>query len=149
MPDGDYAIITDMEPEAPVPRLNPEQAPVQYGQTVERGPLPQALELGGIETGAERREQVGDVARNTTPVAPTPVLPSVVPATTVDEPVAVADDHPTVAADEDLIEKEWVDKAKKIITETRDDPHAREKKVSQLQADYLKKRYGKELGATD
>jgi hypothetical protein len=57
------------------------------------------------------------------------------------------DDMPLVANDDDLIEKEWVDKAKKIIVQTKDDPYRREQEVGKLQADYLRKRYGKELGA--
>jgi hypothetical protein len=61
----------------------------------------------------------------------------------------VHDDTPLLAADEDLIEKEWVDKAKKIILETKDDPYAREAAVTRLQADYLRKRYGKELNSAD
>jgi hypothetical protein len=48
-----------------------------------------------------------------------------------------------VAADEDLIEKEWVEKAKKVIADTKHDPHLQGEAVSRLQADYLKKRYGK------
>lgn len=60
----------------------------------------------------------------------------------------VSDDLPAIAGDEDLIEKEWVDKAKQIISQTRDDPARREKEVGRLQADYLKKRYGKQLGAS-
>ena len=72
---------------------------------------------------------------------PTPVL--------ADVPLAdfsVANDTPIVAGDDDLIEKEWVEKAKKIVTETRDNPYGREHAVSQLQKDYLMKRYGRELG---
>jgi len=57
--------------------------------------------------------------------------------------------NPAVANDDDLIEKEWVDKAKKIVAETRDDPHLQDEKVNKLQADYLKKRFGRELGATE
>lgn len=53
---------------------------------------------------------------------------------------------PLVAADEDLIEKEWVDKAKKIIAETKDDPHRREAEVSKLQIEYVRKRYGRIIG---
>jgi Txe/YoeB family toxin of Txe-Axe toxin-antitoxin module len=55
----------------------------------------------------------------------------------------VVDDNPHVAADEDLIEKEWVEKAKRVISETKNDPYAQEQAVSRLQADYLNKRYGK------
>lgn len=57
----------------------------------------------------------------------------------------VVDDNPPVAADQDLIESVWVDKAKRIVRETKGDPYLQETKVSQLQADYLKKRYGKDV----
>ena len=57
-----------------------------------------------------------------------------------------SDDTPLVAADEDLIEKEWVDKVKKIIILTKDDPYERSRVITQLQIDYLKKRYNKTLG---
>lgn len=70
-----------------------------------------------------------------------------VPATPVTQDATSA--NPTIAADDDLIEKEWVDKAKKIIAETKDDPYRREQEVTKLQADYLRKRYGKELGVSD
>ena len=52
----------------------------------------------------------------------------------------------TAIVNEDLIEKEWVEKLKKIITLTRDDPYERSRVIAQLQADYLKKRYNKVLG---
>jgi hypothetical protein len=51
---------------------------------------------------------------------------------------------PTVADDVDVIEKVWVDKAKTIVKQTKDDPYTQEKQVSSLQEDYQKKRYGKE-----
>jgi hypothetical protein len=60
------------------------------------------------------------------------------------QPVADGkDDTPLLAADDDLIEKEWVEKAKKVIEETKHDPHMQEQAVSRLQADYLQKRYNK------
>jgi hypothetical protein len=79
---------------------------------------------------------------------PPPVsLPVPSPVTLTDDAVQV-DDLPVVANDDDLIEKEWVDKAKKIILQTKDDPYRREQEVGKLQADYLRKRYGKELGTS-
>ena len=48
--------------------------------------------------------------------------------------------------EDDLIEKEWVDKAKRIIADTRDDPYKREKEISKLQIEYIRKRYGREIG---
>lgn len=59
---------------------------------------------------------------------------------------SVTSDAPLVAGDEDVIEKEWVDKAKKIIAETKDDPYQREQQIKKLQIDYLRKRYGREIG---
>lgn len=59
-----------------------------------------------------------------------------------------SDDAPLVAADEDIIEKEWVDKAKQIISETKDDPYIREQRIKKLQVEYIRKRYGREIGET-
>lgn len=73
-----------------------------------------------------------------------PTLPAPQPAVVASQPAA-DDTSPSVAADEDLLEKEWVDKAKKIVIENRDDPYKQGKAVSKLQADYLKRRYGKDI----
>lgn len=98
----------------------------------------------------ERSAEQSNAAQAATAAQPIPVsLPMPVPVTDDDAQQLPADDLPAVAADEDLIEKEWVDKAKQIISQTRDDPAEREKQVGRLQADYLKKRYGKSLGASD
>ncbi len=53
---------------------------------------------------------------------------------------------PTTAADEDLIEKEWVDQIKKAVAINRDDPYSQAHAVAELVRDYVKKRYGKEVG---
>jgi len=79
---------------------------------------------------------------------PMPVLPTVpTPAVAIDD--SQTQSYPLVAADEDLIEKEWVDKAKQVIAETKDDPYRREQEVKKLQIEYVQKRYGKAIGATD
>lgn len=88
----------------------------------------------------------------------TPNLSDVVLTTSIPQPVVndnivvnptITSNSPAVAADDDLIEKEWVDKAKKIISETKDNPRKREEDVSRLQIDYLEKRYGRKIGTTD
>ncbi|MEO5950826.1 MAG: hypothetical protein ABIQ04_05270 [Candidatus Saccharimonadales bacterium] len=139
-----------MEPKLPAPAIERMPSPVNYSQSGEVLPLPPTPETG-LEQRQEQHEQ-GSVNQAATtqnpvnlPVLPTPVALPVDDLSTATVPV---DDTPLVANDDDLIEKEWVDKAKKIITETRDDPHRREQEVSKLQADYLLKRYGKELGAS-
>lgn len=52
---------------------------------------------------------------------------------------------PVVAEDKDDIEKEWVNKAKKIVEQTKVDPYLQERAVSRLQADYMKKRFNKDV----
>jgi nucleotide-binding universal stress UspA family protein len=139
-----------MKPENTRAPIGPEQVVVPATGGSERDipvlPTPEA----GIETGAERVEQTAEAAARASDAAVTavPVIdPAVNPVTVT--PTTQDDGTPLVAADEDVIEKEWVDKAKKIITETKDDPHQRTARVNDLQKDYLQKRYGKVLGASE
>lgn len=127
----------------------PSPESIQGGGTPETvGNIPESRPEYGTANPESAPEQAAQaqagMAAQPTPVAlPTPVVTS-------QDDVSqntVTDDLPAVAGDDDLIEKEWVDKAKQIISATRDDPARREKEVGRLQADYLKKRYGKELGA--
>ena len=53
--------------------------------------------------------------------------------------------NPTAAGDGDVIEKEWVDQANKVIEQTKNDPYTEEEAVESLQQDYLKKRYGHDV----
>jgi hypothetical protein len=50
-----------------------------------------------------------------------------------------------IADDVDLIEKEWVNKAKAIVDSTKDDPYKQNKELNRVKADYIKKRYNKDL----
>ncbi len=139
-----------MEPKQSAPNLGPETAPVNYGQNFEQSPVAPTPEAP-VERGQETLEQRSDAAiASASPATSTvPVLPSPVVAVPQDDTKSLAtDDTPTVANDDDLIEKEWVDRAKKIIIQTKDDPYRREQEVEKLQADYLRKRYGRELGAS-
>jgi hypothetical protein len=140
-----------MEPKLPMPHLGPEKSPDSYNRSVESYSMPQPEQRNEREIPTIERL---DTARQETlqvPVLPPPVVsPVSAPVPTANDtlhPTPVAD-TPLIANDDDLIEKEWVDKAKQIIADTRDDPYRRELEVGRLQADYLKKRYGKELGAS-
>ena len=50
---------------------------------------------------------------------------------------------PSMADDVDLIEKEWVNKAKEIINKTNNDPYERSRQLTLLKSEYLQKRYNK------
>jgi hypothetical protein len=52
---------------------------------------------------------------------------------------------PQIADDTDLIEKEWVIKAKEIVSKTARDPHLQNREINRFKAEYLKKRYNKDL----
>lgn len=137
-------------------------------QSAEHAPVPsqpeavqyesRSLDYGERQT--EQRERLGGAASSAERLPPAverqsqpqpPVTQATLPAPQTDDSqvkptIVPADDTPLVAADEDVIEKEWVDKAKKILSDTRDDPYQREQAVKQLQIEYVRKRYGREIG---
>ena len=122
--------------------------PVEQGKT-EQSELPIPIEA---RQGA-RIEQKGEhhtPVMHATPVPvqaiqlPTPVVAA--PDDTTQQSSAI-DDNPIVAGYVYLIEKELVDRANKIIYQTKSDPHQREQQVNKLQIDYVKKRYGKDIGS--
>ena len=136
-----------MNPELPSPQIRQESQPVAPEHTSEL--LPNQETIG--EQSREREQNMQQVDRQTAPPVP---VPPPLPPQRVLVPVhatATSDDAagPVLASDDDLIEKEWVDKAKKIIADTQNDPYRREQEVTKLQIDYLRKRYGKELGTAD
>jgi hypothetical protein len=139
-----------MEPKLPMPNPSPEMGGYQRREaqsfTPEQAPQPANVETQPNST--ERREALPQAPAEPVVVPATPAqpfLPAPDPATASTPSVQPLAGSPAVAADDDLIEKEWVDKAKKIIQETRSDPYMQERQVSMLQADYMKKRYGKDV----
>jgi len=134
-----------------LPTPNSPETGVQNPQVLP--PKPEAIFEPGHN---EARPNFSTPSENAaSPVQIAPTLPSPTPQqkTTVAipplRPLTPADDNPAIAADEEVIEKEWVDKAKKIVILTKNDPYQQEKEVSKLQADYLKKRYGKDIKTTN
>lgn len=139
-----------MEPQLPKPQFSPEMRPSL--PPAERGGetfvAPKSSEhIAPLEQGKETHETMfdgpkGDPAAAVQPLAPPP-LPQNGPTQSAATSAPQDDTNPITAADDDLIEKEWVEKAKRVVAETRDDPYAQDMAVGRLQADYLKKRYGK------
>lgn len=52
---------------------------------------------------------------------------------------------PQIADDTDLIEKEWVEKAKDIVAQTNQDPYLQNKELNKIKVEYIKKRYNKDV----
>jgi hypothetical protein len=63
--------------------------------------------------------------------------------------VGVSGDSPVMADDSELIEDEWVAIIKRILIENRDDPYLLSRAMTILRADYLKKRYQKDIKIPD
>jgi hypothetical protein len=84
---------------------------------------------------------------------PAPLPPMPIPASTsqpqAQPTVALPSDFPEIAEDNDLIEQEWVNKAKEIVERTRNDPHEQNKEINKVKADYIKKRYNREIKITE
>ena len=139
-----------MEPSLNAPRMNYEQSPSLPAPTPEAMPGATPEIYPDREPTPLEHEPTPAVAQPAPDPIVVPVLPQPIPQTDDNATSLTAiTDVPDTAADDDRIEKEWVDKAKHIIAQTVDDPRAREEAVGQLQREYLRKRYGKELGASE
>lgn len=128
--------------------MEPNQNP-----NINQSPQPSAENPAGLEEKvvAPGAPEVAAAAPSNPPTSAPPQLPAspqppaapvVAPAgsTTPAAPQPLA--APPIAEDVDVIEKEWVDQAEKIVGQTKEDPYAQEEAVEDLQVDYLKKRYG-------
>ena len=139
--------IIDMEPKSPTPQLGPEQfmpgAPIPEQAQFANGGVERRPEMAHerVEARPSAQEQVQQAPQALSPMTLPPI-----PTPQTQAPSAFINANPIAANDDDLIEKEWVDRAKKIIAATKDDPYKRELEITKLQADYLKKRYGRVLG---
>ena len=137
-----------MEPQAQLP--TPEAVP----QPSTPESPEQAVSLEPVEAPAPQETKKPSEGANQNQGQPVQTVPATTPVTT-DEPAKTTvktDDSagsPAIADDIDVIEKEWVDKAKNIVEKNKQDPHKQNKEVSVLKADYMKKRYGKEIKLTD
>lgn len=126
---------------APLPAHLPESQPVHLEAAIS-SERPAQQEI--------RRDNPLADGVHAIPVPPVPVIPvSIDPVIPPIPKQRVIDDNPLLAADNDVMEKEWVKKAKDVVSQTKHDPYEQEKAVSRLQADYLSKRYGKVVKLSD
>lgn len=74
-------------------------------------------------------------------------LPAAVPTAAAGASGTITGQGPAAAVldDHDLIEKEWVNKAKQIVERNRDDPHKQSEELTVFKADYMQKHYGKSI----
>ncbi len=105
----------------------------------------------GIEKARERdieQRQISEGgALKQTPQFQTPAPVSVVPDPSSAQPVSTLPpiSQGLSAHDADLIEKQWVDRAKAIVAKTQDDPYKQKSEMSRIKAEYIKKRFNKTI----
>jgi hypothetical protein len=115
-------------PEVAQPNVGGEKSPEIAASTPETAPAADSSARADQPT----KLSVADVAAAIAAM-PTPTAPGQPAASTT----------PSVAADVDRIEPEWVHAAEDIIKQTADSPYAEEEAIEDLQIDYMQKRYGK------
>lgn len=129
--------------------LPPEQQEVMPGVPEHFGvPGPETAANIAVEQGTSTvpsQPPVSDTSPASSPVDPQASSAS---SATQQDPASTAG-MPMIADDTDLIEKEWVDKAKQIVARTSHDPYLQNKEINKMKADYLKKRYNKDLKLVD
>lgn len=114
----------------------PEPAPAVNSSSYEQAPSWQPPEYG-----APAAPETGTPPPAPSFAVPPPTDPATAPAAAT-QPLAQT---PAVAADDDLIEKEWVIKAKQIVSTTREDPYQQNRQLAAFKADYMQKRYNKTI----
>lgn len=145
-----------MEPNAPNPGGGPSPEAGPSLPNIETTPeqnQPGQIEAAPAPSAPEVDRPAGESVNQSAPISlPTPIPQPVAPAQQDDEEDQDTSEQqkaevgaPDLANDVDVIEKEWVDKAKEIVNDSRDDPHRQNHNVSVLKADYMKKRYGKDI----
>jgi hypothetical protein len=115
-------------------------------------PTPETGDKGqehAVEAPPAAPEQVGKQA----PQPALPAVPDDIPV--ADQPIIAMPpqdlatsgpaDPRAVAQDKDRMEQEWVNKAKSIIAQTQDDPYMQKHEMSRVKAEYIQKRFGKQI----
>jgi hypothetical protein len=106
-----------------------------------------AVEKAPLQEGGPSKEKAAQL----------PAMPVIPQADPVKIPVITDDDaastgtptSSTPAADTDRIEQVWVDKAKKVIAMTLDDPYKQKSEMGKVKAEYIKKRFNKSIPTDD
>jgi hypothetical protein len=117
--------------------------------------LPAPQPIDGAESDASKSEQApsrleqAPQPSQSQPVALQPIQPSQATQPDPSTQTTSTTHPPLIADDADLIEKEWVLKAKQIVSATREDPHTQNREISRFKVDYLKKRYNKDIKLED
>ncbi len=124
----------------PPPVSNEQLPPAEAGQEAKQSPAEQ------VPSAPEQSVGAAQAAVAAVPIAPPPIpAQGAVSGVQNDDSSTTQTSLPVAADDNDLIEKEWVNKAKQIVERTRDDPYQQTEQLTVVKSDYMKKRYDKTI----
>lgn len=126
----------EVQPRIEVTPKQPEET--GSSQSVEKGPTPSP------ENNPQRVQQASQAATSM-------ALPGqdITVGASDDGAVQAPSTDSSAAADSDRIERQWIDKTKAVVAQTRDDPYEQKQAVSHVKADYIKKRFNKTIKTDD
>lgn len=119
-----------VNPNLPIPETN--QQTEAHNMELPATQAPAAVVPAQAPSGMAGPVPASDAGQMAGPMQAQPVAPQVT-------------DVPLEAEDSDLIEKAWVEKAKAIVEQTKDDPYLQNKEINRVKASYIKKRYNKDI----
>lgn len=129
--------------------MNPNRGGEQPAVNFETPSVPNSEEYSAASEQVAEKPKTPEAfpSRQSAPPVPLPPVP-----TATGAPTTIPTDdgaQPVIASppakDIDRIEKVWVDKAKTIIAQTRDDPFLQNNEMSKVKAAYIEKRFNKKL----
>jgi hypothetical protein len=129
---------SDAPLESSPPELPKNEQPTEFVNEADRG---RAIEQG-VSTAPASPPQDPASPGGSTQIQPQPPADQTAPSQPATLPQGWM---PQIADDTDLIEKEWVDKAKEIVAHTAHDPYLQNQEINKVRREYLKKRYNKDL----
>lgn len=118
-------------------------------------PLTPGQEAAAEQAMEKTVREEDNVGKHKSPPVDLPAAPPVPPVISIPISTTEADSSKDTAgsnlpaADSDRIEKEWVDRAKAIVSQTRSDPYSQKNEISKTGADYRKKRFNKSIPTDD
>ena len=128
-----------MNPQTPqTPQSSSEQP---QGQSPEQAAIPGSAEIPAQTTPAAD----GAPAAAAPQLSVSQVAAAIASMPSPNAPAVTSLPLPIDAADEDLIEPEWVNKTEEVIAQNSGNPYAEEEAIEDLQIDYLQKRYGHQV----
>jgi hypothetical protein len=135
----------------PSSRESGETPGISLPPVSEQPPAPAAGEARpetvGVPAGPERAQSPpASIPPTTQPIIPLPTAPST-PASSGQNDAGTTSKSKSggLVKDDDLIEKEWVDRAKRIVEQTRNDPRQQSDQLTGVKVEYMKKHYNKTI----